>query len=159
MILNAFEQKTALDYIVYMMMGSHFKRCSFPAKYREKQMEHFYTLLGAKLQIELEEKAEHCFLKTIRPSLPQEFLDSEVKAFWIPGKDGKQSAVVFANHIGRLWVVTRYGGRIKTPEFYHFYMTEAESRMAGAGRVEALWKKLSEKKKKGRRRARKKRPA
>ena len=55
MILNAFEQKTALDYIVYMMMGSYFKRCSFPAKYREKQMEHFYMLLGSKLQIELEE--------------------------------------------------------------------------------------------------------
>ena len=159
MILNAFEQKTALDYIVYMMMGSYFGRCSFPAKYREKQMEHFYLLLGSKLQIELEEKTENCFLKTIRPSLPQDFLDREVKVFWVPKTDGKQSAVVFANRIGQLWVVTRYGGRLKKPEFYHFYMDAAESRRAGNGRVEALWKKLSPRKKNGRRRARKKRPA
>ncbi len=159
MILNAFEQKTALDYIIYMMMGSHFKRCDFPAKYREKHMEHFYMLLGSKLQIELEEKAEHCFLTTIRPSLPQEFLDSEVRTFWMSDKEGKQSAVVFANHIGRLWVVTRYGGRLKTPEFYHFYMNAAESCIAGNGRVEALWRKLSQRKQRGRRRARKKRPA
>lgn len=159
MILNAFEQKTALDYIIYMMMGSHFKRCSFPAKYREKQMEHFYTLLGHKLQIELEEKSEHCFLKTIRPSLPSEFLDSEVKAFQIVSKEAPQSAVVFANHIGQLWVVTRYGGRVKQPEFYHFYLSAAESCIAGNGRVEALWRKLSQRKQRGRRRARRKRPA
>ncbi len=159
MILNAFEQKTALDYIVYMMMGSHFRRCSFPAKYREKKMEHFYMLLGSKLQIELEEKTENCFLKTIRPSLPQEFLNSEVKAFWISRGDGRQSSVVFASHIGQLWVVTRYGGRLKMPEYYHFYMNAEESRKAGNDRVEALWKKLSPQKKNGRRRARKKRPA
>lgn len=159
MILNAFEQKTALDYIIYMMVGSHFRRCTFPAGYLEKKMEHFYMLLGSKLQIELEEKTETCFLKTIRPSLPKAFLDSEVKAFWSASRDGRQSTVVFANHIGQLWIVTRYGGRLKMPEFYHFYISAPESSKAGGDRVEALWKKLSPRKKNGRRRARKKRPA
>lgn len=170
MILNAFEQKTALDYIVYMMMGSHFKKAAFSSKRREKSMELFYMLLGNKLQIELEALTEQCFLKTIRPGLPQKFLDSPAKVVWVNRGDGGQTAVVFANPYGQLWVVTRYGGRIKKPEFYHFFAGEGTEAVkkgqdslretyASCGRAEALWQKLEQREKKQGRRARKKRPA
>lgn len=156
MILNALEQKTALDYIIYMMMGSYFKKVTFSSKWREKTMEHFYLLLGNRLQIELEETTEQCFRKTIRPSLPERFLDHEAKAFWVPRGDGKQTAIVFANAYGQLWVVTRYGGRQKRPEFYHFFLENGRN---SRGRVEDLWKKLDKKDKGRKRRARAKRPA
>lgn len=156
MILNTFEQKTALDYIVYMVMGSYFKKVTFSSKWREKSMEHFYVLLGNKLQIDLEETTEQCFRKTIRPWLPEEFLAHTAKTFWVSRGDGKQSAVVFANPYGQLWVVTRYGGRVKKPEFYHFFLENGRS---GHDRAENLWKQLDKKDRGRKRRTRAKRPA
>ena len=117
MLLNEFDQQMAMDYIVYMMVGSYFKKTVFAQPAREKIMHLRYIFLGSKKQIELEEAAERFFLQKVRDSLPEDFLEAEVTVSWkYDGKTGR-SAVVFSDKNRSLHISTRYGGKFHRPVF------------------------------------------
>ena len=117
MLLNEFDEQMAMDYIVYMMVGSYFKKTIFAQPAREKIMYLRYFFLGSKKQIELEETAERFFLQEIRAGLAEDFLQEEVTVSWQFDGKKKQTAVVFADGNRSLVIASLYGGRCRRPKF------------------------------------------
>ena len=117
MLLTPYDEQLALDYTVYMMMGSYFDKTEAVSVSKEKIMRLRYLLLPRKIQYEIEEACERYFVKTILPNLPEEFLKGTASVHWVDSKDKKCTAVVFARGRRQLWVASFYGGGVRRPVF------------------------------------------
>lgn len=120
MILNPYDEQLALDYIIYMMMGSYFDETKAKSTWREKILKLRYHLLSEKAQEEVEKACERYFEKKVLPELPEEFLKGKAVVHWLESDDKKYTAVVFTRGRRQLWVASLYGGRYKQPVFEHW---------------------------------------
>ena len=120
MLLNPYDEQMALDYIIYMMMGSFFDKTRAASTWKEKILHLRYQLLNPKTQYSLEKDCERYFEKKILPNLPKDFLKGKASVHWVESKDGNYTAVVFVRGRRQLWVASLYGGRIRRPEFEYW---------------------------------------
>ena len=120
MILDRTEQQAAMDYIVYMIIGSYFAEARAKSPWRERGMRLKYCLLGQKRQYELEEKCDRYFDAVLSDRLPADFLDGKAEVSFCRPRDGRGSSVVFSDGFRRLEITSQYGGRRRDPAFsYH----------------------------------------
>lgn len=120
MLLNPYDEQLALDYTIYMMMGSFFDKTKAASTWREKILRMRYQLLPQKTQYELEEDCERYFEKKVLPELPEDFLKGKTSVHWVESKNKKYTAVVFVRGRRQLWIASLYGGRIRRPVFEHW---------------------------------------
>ena len=120
MLLNPYDEQLALDYIIYMMMGSFFEKTKAASAWRERILRLQYQLLPQRIQYEIEEDCEHYFEKKILSELPEDFLKGKATVYWVESKNKKYTAVVFARGRRQLWVASVEGGRIRRPVFEHW---------------------------------------
>lgn len=120
MLLNPYDEQLALDYTIYMMMGSFFDKTKAASTWREKILRLRYQLLPQKTQYEIEEACERYFEKKILPEMPEDFLKGKASVHWVESKNKKYTAVVFVRGRRQLWIASLYGGRILRPVFEHW---------------------------------------
>ena len=126
MLLNSKDKQAAMDYTIFMMVGSFFDKTETASPGKEKIYHLRYQLLGHKTQYEWEEAVERHFLKKILPNLPKAFLDGTAKVHFVHEKDGRNSAVVFDRNGVQLWVSSQDGGKCKRPTFLHWITEKNE---------------------------------
>ena len=120
MMLDTDDKQMAMDYTIYMMMGSFFDRTQAASPSREKILRMRYLLLGQKKQVELEEMCERYFEEKILPGLPKEFLEGTALVSRVTSRENGSTAVVFTRGSRQLWVASLYGGRFRQPVFTHW---------------------------------------
>ena len=120
MILEPYDEQLALDYTIYMMMGSFFDEAQPASVWKEKILKLRYQLLPLKAQYTIEEACERYFENEILPELPGEFLKGKATVHWMVSENKKYTAVVFSKGKQQLWIASLYGGRYKTPIFEHW---------------------------------------
>ena len=120
MMLNTRDEQMALDYTIYMMVGSFFKKARPDSKARERILRMRYQLLSENKQYYLEEESERYFENKILPGLPADFLAGTATVRHVRSDDGKYTAVVFARGGRQLWITSLYGGKYRRPRFRHW---------------------------------------
>lgn len=117
MILTRTEQQNAMDYIVYMIIGSYFASAKARTGWRENGMRLRYCLLGQGKQYDLEECCDKYFEEVLSDKIPEKFLEKKVDVYFRREKGNGNSAVIFSDGSSRLEVTALYGGRRRTPKF------------------------------------------
>ena len=122
------ELKKAMEYTVYMMIGSYFDKAKYINAYQETNMYICYACLKAKYQVELESACEEYFLEEIKPNLNKAFLNSAVKVRRIETAN-KKAEVEFWNDKANLRIIINVERRGEIPKFdYHIIEKHKKSK-------------------------------
>lgn len=120
MRLSANDEQLAMDYTIYMMVGSFFGKAVPGSKWTEQMLRQRYLLLSEATQYSIEEECEMYFENEIAPLLPDDFLKGAVTVRWIPARDRKFTALRFSDGKRQLWISSLYGGRYRKPQFVYW---------------------------------------
>jgi len=92
--MNFTDNQTALEYAIYMMVGSYFKKAKCTSPILEKKMKVQYAEQKADNQYRMEEICIRFAEEELVPKLPKGYLDSEVKVRFL-GQGSDDRRIVF----------------------------------------------------------------
>ena len=103
------DRQLAMEYIIFMMVGSYFRKAKPCFGVRGKQMAICYHLLKPGQQERWEREVEEHFVRDVLPHLDNGFLDEEVRVTRVPLKNPGVTALAFTAGGRSLLVWERYG--------------------------------------------------
>lgn len=112
-------------YVVYMIMGSYFKKAVCTSSIKERQLKVVYSETKRDNQMNLEERCINYIDSKIVPYVPEEIFEDMVEVHFVPNKKENRLDVVF---IGFDWKLTMWGVQQGNIVLFNYDFKEADNK-------------------------------
>jgi hypothetical protein len=105
---SSHDNQRAWDYIMYMMLGSYFKKTNCLTTFWEQKLSLNYSAMKKQDQYAAEDKCIKAIEEEVLPQLPDEFLDSEVDVRLVIDDKDDVTVIEVTDGIYELLVAYKY---------------------------------------------------